>query len=44
MKIHHLPDEKSQALKQQNLLYTKAPKVTDELFQTLQGTSKNVCS
>ena len=36
MKIHHLPDEKSKALKQQNLLYTKASTVTDELFQTLQ--------
>ena len=36
MKIHHLPDEKSQALKQHNLLYAKASAVTDELFQTLQ--------
>jgi transposase len=36
MKIHHLPDEKSRALKKQNLLYTKASTVTDELFQTLQ--------
>jgi len=36
VKIHHLPDEKSQALKQQNLLYPKASAVTDELFQTLQ--------
>jgi transposase len=35
MKIHHLPDEKSKALKQQNLFYTKASTVTDELFQTL---------
>jgi len=35
MKIHHLPDEKSKALKQQNLLYPKASTVTDELFQTL---------
>ena len=36
MKIQHLPDDKSKALKQQNLLYTKASKVIDELFQTLQ--------
>jgi len=35
MKIHHLPDEKSRALKQQNLLYPKASAVSDELFQTL---------
>jgi transposase len=35
MKIHHLPDEKSRTLKKQNLLYTKASSVTDELFQTL---------
>ena len=35
MKIHHLPDDKSQALKKQNLLYPKASKITDELFQTL---------
>jgi transposase len=36
MKIQQLPDEKSKALKQQNLLYAKASTVTDELFQTLQ--------
>ena len=36
VKIHHLPDEKSKALKQQNLLHTKASTITDELFQTLQ--------
>ena len=35
MKIHHLPDQKSQALKQQNLLYPKASAVSDQLFQTL---------
>lgn len=35
MKIHHLPDEKSRALKKQNLLYPKASAVSDELFQTL---------
>jgi hypothetical protein len=35
MKIHQLPDEKSRALKQQNLLYPKASAVSDELFQTL---------
>jgi hypothetical protein len=29
MKIHHLPDEKSRALKQQNLLYPKASAVSD---------------
>jgi transposase len=36
MKIIHLPDQKSKALTQHNLLYAKASAVTDELFQTLQ--------
>ncbi len=35
MKVSHSPDSKQQSLHDHNVLYKKAGKVTDEIFQTL---------